>query len=126
MCIRDSIITFDAHDPRVVNAILLNGFENVMPSYQFIKGILKNVKDITIDADHLMIISPVEICGIEYFTAICFACVPLPAPGAPNIDVYKRQRENRSSWWKSRGDLMLKTLRNAFKIKDVRNRILFT
>lgn len=36
------------------------------------------------------------------------------------------KRENRSSWWKSRGDLMLKTLRNAFKIKDVRNRILFT
>lgn len=53
----DNIITFDAHDPRVVNAIPLNGFENVMPSYQFIKGILKNVKDITIDADHLMIIS---------------------------------------------------------------------
>ena len=38
----DNIITFDAHDPRVVNAIPLNGFENVMPSYQFIKGILKN------------------------------------------------------------------------------------
>jgi len=56
----DNIITFDAHDPRVVNAIPLNGFENVMPSYQFIKSILKNVKDITIDADHLMIISPDE------------------------------------------------------------------
>ena len=56
----DNIITFDAHDPRVVNAIPLNGFENVMPTYQFIKGILKNVKDITIDADHLMIISPDE------------------------------------------------------------------
>ena len=41
----DNIITFDAHDPRVVNAIPLNGFENVMPSYQFIKGILKNVPD---------------------------------------------------------------------------------
>lgn len=56
----DNIITFDAHDPRVVNAIPLNGFENVMPTYQFIKGILKNVKDLTIDADHLMIISPDE------------------------------------------------------------------
>lgn len=55
-----NIITFDAHDPRVVNAIPLHGFENVMPSYQFIKGILKNVKDLTIDADHLMIISPDE------------------------------------------------------------------
>ena len=56
----DNIITFDAHDPRVVNAIPLNGFENVMPSYQFIKGILKNVPDLTIDSDHLMIISPDE------------------------------------------------------------------
>ena len=56
----DNIITFDAHDPRVVNAIPLNGFENVMPSYQFIKGILKNVKDLTLDADHFMIISPDE------------------------------------------------------------------
>ena len=56
----DNIITFDAHDPRVVDAIPLHGFENVMPSYQFIKGILKNVRDLTIDADHLMIISPDE------------------------------------------------------------------
>ncbi len=56
----NNIITFDAHDPRVVNAIPLSGFENVMPSYQFIKGILKNVGDLTIDADHLMIISPDE------------------------------------------------------------------
>ena len=56
----DNILTFDAHDPRVVKAIPLNGFENVMPSYQFIKGILKNVDDLTIDADHLMIISPDE------------------------------------------------------------------
>ncbi len=56
----DNIITFDAHDPRVVNAIPLNGFENVMPSYQFIKGIFKNVKDLTVDTDHLMVISPDE------------------------------------------------------------------
>ena len=56
----DNIITFDAHDPRVVNAIPLNGFENVMPSYQFIKGILLNVRDLQIDDDHLMIISPDE------------------------------------------------------------------
>ena len=56
----DNIITFDAHDPRVVNAIPLNGFENVMPSYQFIKGILKNCDDLKLDNDHLMIISPDE------------------------------------------------------------------
>ena len=63
----DNIITFDAHDPRVMNAIPLNGFENVMPSYQFIKGILKNVKDLTIDAEHLMIISP-EVPPTVQFT----------------------------------------------------------
>ena len=56
----DNIITFDAHDPRVQNAIPLKGFDTVQPAYQFIKGILKNVKDIKIDADHLMIISPDE------------------------------------------------------------------
>jgi ribose-phosphate pyrophosphokinase len=56
----DNIITFDAHDPRVQNAIPLNGFETVQPAYQFIKNILKREKDIKIDNDHLMIISPDE------------------------------------------------------------------
>ena len=56
----DNIITFDAHDPRVQNAIPLNGFETVSCSYQFIKGLLKNVDDLTIDADHMMVISPDE------------------------------------------------------------------
>ena len=56
----DNIITFDAHDPRVQNAIPLKGFETVQPAYQFIKGILKNVDDLKIDSDHLMIISPDE------------------------------------------------------------------
>jgi ribose-phosphate pyrophosphokinase len=56
----DNIITFDAHDPRVQNAIPLGGFESVMPTYQFVKGIFKNVPDIQIDKDHLMIISPDE------------------------------------------------------------------
>lgn len=56
----DSIITFDAHDPRVQNAIPLNNFDTVMPTYQFIKGILKNVPDIKMNADNLMIISPDE------------------------------------------------------------------
>ena len=56
----DNIITFDAHDPRVHNAIPLKGFETVPPAYQFIKGILNNVDDLKIDSDHLMIISPDE------------------------------------------------------------------
>lgn len=56
----DNIITFDAHDPRVQNAIPLHGFETVQPAYQFIKGLLKNVKDLSIDSSHMMVISPDE------------------------------------------------------------------
>ena len=56
----DNIITFDAHDPRVQNAIPLSGFETVSPTYQFIKGLLKHVKNLTIDSDHMMVISPDE------------------------------------------------------------------
>ena len=56
----DNIITFDAHDPRVQNAIPLHGFETVQPAYQFIKGLLRNVKGLQIDSDHMMVISPDE------------------------------------------------------------------
>jgi len=56
----DNIITFDAHDPRVQNAIPLKGFETVQPAYQFIKGLLRNVKDLELDSEHLMMISPDE------------------------------------------------------------------
>ena len=56
----DNIITFDAHDPRVQNAIPLHGFETVQPTYQFIKGLLKNVKDLQLDSGHMMVISPDE------------------------------------------------------------------
>ena len=56
----DNIITFDAHDPRVQNAIPLNGFETVRPAYQFVKGLLRNVKDLQFDSDHMMAISPDE------------------------------------------------------------------
>ncbi len=56
----DNIITFDAHDPRVQNAIPLHGFETVQPAYQFIKGLLKSEKDLSIDSDHMMVISPDE------------------------------------------------------------------
>lgn len=56
----DNIITFDAHDPRVQNAIPLSGFETVQPAYQFIKALLSNVRDIQVDSDHLMVISPDE------------------------------------------------------------------
>jgi len=54
------IITFDAHDPRVQNAIPLNGFDSFNPPYQFMKALLGAVPDLRVDKDHLMIISPDE------------------------------------------------------------------
>ena len=56
----DNIITFDAHDPRVQNAIPLSGFETVRPTYQFVKGLLDRYDDLIIDSDHMMVISPDE------------------------------------------------------------------
>ncbi len=56
----ENIITFDAHDPRVQNAIPIKGFDNFSPNYQFIKALLKAEPDLQIDKDHLMIISPDE------------------------------------------------------------------
>lgn len=56
----ESIITFDAHDPRVQNAIPLKSFETIQPTYQFIKALLNNMPDLTLDADHMMVISPDE------------------------------------------------------------------
>ena len=56
----DNIITVDAHDPRVQNAIPLSGFETVRPTYQFVKGLLDRYDDLIIDSDHMMAISPDE------------------------------------------------------------------
>ncbi|MCI8515874.1 MAG: ribose-phosphate pyrophosphokinase [Hungatella sp.] len=55
-----NIITFDAHDPRVQNAVPLNCFDNFMPTYQFIKTLLQHEPDLNIDKEHLMVISPDE------------------------------------------------------------------
>ena len=55
-----NIITFDAHDPRVQNAIPLSGFDDVRPSYQMIKALVRNVPDVRIDKESLMMISPDE------------------------------------------------------------------
>ena len=56
----ENIITFDAHDPRMQNAIPLSGFDNFMPTYQFLKTLCASVDDFKIDNEHLMIISPDE------------------------------------------------------------------
>ncbi|MBO2517967.1 MAG: phosphoribosylpyrophosphate synthetase, partial [Clostridiales bacterium] len=56
----ENIITFDAHDPRVQNAIPLASFENVMPPYQMIKALFKKVKDLRIDKENMMVVAPDE------------------------------------------------------------------
>ena len=56
----DNIITFDAHDPRVVNAVPLMSFDNVMPTYQVLKTLLKHMPEIDFYKDHFMVISPDE------------------------------------------------------------------
>ena len=55
-----NIVTFDAHDPRVQNAIPTTGFESIMPSYQIFKALLKRDKTLRIDKEHMMIVSPDE------------------------------------------------------------------
>ena len=56
----ENLLTFDAHDPRVMNAIPLKGFENVYTTYQMIKAMVNNLPDLKIDKENLMIISPDE------------------------------------------------------------------
>ncbi len=55
-----NVVTFDAHDPRVQNSTPLNGFDNFMPPYQFIKALIHYEKDLIIDKEHLIVISPDE------------------------------------------------------------------
>ncbi len=55
-----NILTFDAHDSRISNAIPLSGFDNVRPAYQMIKALVRAVPDVQIDKDHMVIVSPDE------------------------------------------------------------------
>ncbi len=55
-----NFLTFDAHDPRISNAAPIGGFDNFLASYQFLKALLKNIDDLTVDKDHLIVISPDE------------------------------------------------------------------
>jgi len=68
----ENVITFDAHDPRVQNAIPQNGFENVQPVYQMIKAMCKNIPDLNIDNKHMMVISPDEggMSRCIYFSSV--------------------------------------------------------
>ena len=55
-----NFITFDAHDPRVQNSVPLHGFDNFTPPYQFVRALLRTEKELTIDKDHIIVISPDE------------------------------------------------------------------
>ena len=55
-----SVLTFDAHDPRVQNATPLNSVENIRPTYQFVKTLFSAVDDLIIDDSHMMVVSPDE------------------------------------------------------------------
>lgn len=55
-----NIVTFDAHDPRVQNAIPVMGFDNIMPTYQVLKSMFKNIQDFRPDKEHFMVVSPDE------------------------------------------------------------------
>lgn len=67
-----NILTFDAHDPRVQNAIPLIGFDNFQPPYQFMKALLRGVPDVKVDNEHLMIIAPDEgaMSRAVYFSGV--------------------------------------------------------
>lgn len=55
-----NLLTFDAHDPRVQNAVPLMGFDNIIPSYQVLKALFKAFDDLEIDKEHFMVVSPDE------------------------------------------------------------------
>ena len=67
-----NIITFDAHDPRLMNAVPLMSFDNVMPTYQVLKALLNHMPDLNFDKDHFMVISPDEgaISRNMYFSSV--------------------------------------------------------
>ena len=67
-----NIITFDAHDPRLMNAVPLMSFDNVMPTYQVLKTLLKNMPELSFDKDDFMVISPDEgaISRNMYFSSV--------------------------------------------------------
>ena len=67
-----NIITFDAHDPRLMNAVPLMSFDNVMPTYQVLKTLLTHMPDLSFDKDHFIVISPDEgaISRNMYFSSV--------------------------------------------------------
>jgi len=65
-----NIITFDAHDPRVMNAVPTMSFDNVMPTYQVLKCLLHHVPDVSFHKDNFMIVSPDEGANMYYSSVL--------------------------------------------------------
>ena len=81
----ENIITFDAHDQRVQNAIPHASFENVMPTYQMIKALVNSVDDLKIDKDNLMVISPDE--------GAMFRCIYFATQLGINLGMFYKRRD---------------------------------
>ena len=81
----ENIITFDAHDQRVQNSIPHKSFENAMPTYQMIKTLVSTVDDLTVDKDHLMIISPDE--------GALFRCIYFATQLGVNLGMFYKRRD---------------------------------
>lgn len=81
----DNIMTFDAHDKRVQNAIPNGSFENIMPTYQMIKSLVNSVEDLHVDKDHLMVISPDE--------GALHRCIYFATQLGVNLDMFYKRRD---------------------------------
>ncbi|MDR2649743.1 MAG: ribose-phosphate diphosphokinase [Clostridiales bacterium] len=83
-----NIITFDAHDPRVQNAVPLISFDNLFPNYQMLKALLSNINDIDLHSDSIVIISP-DAGGVR-------RCLRLSEPLNLEIGMFYKQRDTRN------------------------------
>ncbi len=80
-----SLITFDAHDPRIQNVVPLMGMENVSPALQFTQAFLTEYEDLKIDSEHMMFIAPDEgATGRVVFLASLFGV---------NIGMFYKRRD---------------------------------
>ena len=93
-----NIITFDAHDPRVSNAIPLTGFDNVRPTYQMLKAMVRSIPDISLNHDETMIIAPDEgaMSRTMYYASVMGLELGMPLP-VPTLASTTLETQNTSS-----------------------------
>ena len=94
-----NILTFDAHDPRVQNAIPLSGFDNFTPQYQFMKALFRAVPDLKVSKDHLMIVSPDEgaMHRAVYFSNVLGVDIDMISSGESMLDVAKKLKDRNAA-----------------------------